>query len=260
MIYQSRREEAAVLDQLESNDKIIEQFGRQILVPGINEEGQLKLANRKVCIVGLGALGTIASQYLVRSGIGEISLIDPDNIEESNLHRQINYDQNDIGKSKAKISEKKLNNINNITKVQSYTETFENYIKLNKKYNFDLIFDCTDSHQNKILSSKFSKKNLIPYISISINSSEGIYFSQNYKNDSTLSCFECLFPRTDRHHRCLNSAMLGPVAGMVTSLACTKIIFALASNELTLENEINLIDLLTSDINKLQLKKLNCPH
>ena len=54
--------------------------------------------------------------------------------------------------------------------------------------------------------------------------------------------------------------MLGPVAGMVTSLACTKIIFALASNELTLENEINLIDLLTSDINKLQLKKLNCPH
>ena len=63
------------LDQLETTDKIIEQFGRQILVPGINEEGQIILANRKVCIIGLGALGTIASQYLVRSGIGEISLL-----------------------------------------------------------------------------------------------------------------------------------------------------------------------------------------
>jgi molybdopterin/thiamine biosynthesis adenylyltransferase len=68
------------LDQLESSDKILEQFGRQILVPGIDEEGQVTLSKRKICIIGLGALGTIASQYLVRSGIGQISLIDPDKI------------------------------------------------------------------------------------------------------------------------------------------------------------------------------------
>ena len=112
------------LDQLEPTDKIIEQFGRQILVPGINEEGQVILANRKVCIIGLGALGTIASQYLVRSGIGEISLIDPDTIEESNLHRQINYDLNDIGELKSEVSKKKLQEINNTTNIFSYSETF----------------------------------------------------------------------------------------------------------------------------------------
>ena len=54
--------------------------------------------------------------------------------------------------------------------------------------------------------------------------------SQNYKKNSSLPCFECLFPQTDQDHRCLNSAMIGPVAGMVTSLACTKIIFALTHN------------------------------
>ena len=248
------------LDQLEPTDKIIEQFGRQILVPGINEEGQIILANRKVCIIGLGALGTIASQYLVRSGIGEISLIDPDTIEESNLHRQINYDLNDIGELKSEVSKKKLQEINNTTNIFGYSETFESYLQKKLKYKFDLIFDCTDSHQNKILSSKFSKKQQAPFISISINSSEGIYFSQNYKKNSSLPCFECLFPQTDQDHRCLNSAMIGPVAGMVTSLACTKIIFALASNSLSLENEISLIDLLTSDINKLQLSKISCPH
>ena len=249
-----------VLDQLESNDRILEQFGRQILVPGIDEEGQITLSKRKICIIGLGALGTIASQYLVRSGIGQIFLIDPDKIEGSNLHRQINYDLNDIGKSKAEISHKKLKEINHITQIYSFSENFERYILNNSECNFDLIFDCTDSHQNKIFSSKYSKKKYVPFVSISINSTEGIYFAQNYKKDTSSFCFECLFPKTDKNHRCLNSAMIGPVAGMVTSLACTKIIFALASNSLDLKNEINLIDLLTSDINKLQLSKTNCSH
>ena len=100
------------LDQREPSDKILEQFGRQILVPGVDEDGQLQLTQRKICIIGIGALGTIASQYLVRSGIGDIHLIDPDVIEESNLHRQINYTLDDIGKYKSEVSKKILTNIN----------------------------------------------------------------------------------------------------------------------------------------------------
>ncbi len=146
-----------------------------------------------------------------------------------------------------------------ITKIISHQTTYENYLKENTNENFDLIFDCTDNHENKILSSQLCKKNRIAYVSISINSTEGIYFSQNYKKDAT-ACFACLFPQTDVNHRCLNSAMIGPVAGFVTSLACTKIIFALANSSNDLKSEINLIDLLTSDINKLQLAEINCPH
>ena len=88
-----------VLDQQEQSEKLIEEFGRQILIPGINEEGQLNISKKKICIIGLGALGTVASQYLVRAGVGEIHLIDYDIIEKSNLHRQINYDKDDVGKS-----------------------------------------------------------------------------------------------------------------------------------------------------------------
>ena len=247
------------LAQQELNDNLIEQFGRQMLVPGINEQGQLNLSKRKISIIGLGALGTVASQYLVRSGIGEIHLIDPDKIEESNLHRQINYTLEDVGAFKTEVSKNKLQRINNITKIISHQTTYENYLKDNVNQNFDLVFDCTDNHENKILSSQISKKNKIAYVSISINSTEGIYFSQNYNKDST-ACFACLFPQTDLNHRCLNSAMIGPVAGFVTSLACTKIIFSLANSSNDLNSEINLIDLLTSDINKLQLADINCPH
>ena len=152
------REEVEDLAQLELNDNLIEQFGRQILVPGIDEQGQLNLSKRKVCIIGLGALGTVASQYLVRSGIGEIHLIDPDHIEESNLHRQINYTLEDVGAFKSEVSKNKLQRINNITKIISHQTTYENYLKDNTNENFDLIFDCTDNHENKILSSQLSKK------------------------------------------------------------------------------------------------------
>ena len=86
-----------VLDQQEQSEKLIEEFGRQILVPGINEEGQKNISKKKICIIGLGALGTVASQYLVRAGVGEIHLVDYDIIEKSNLHRQINYDKDDVG-------------------------------------------------------------------------------------------------------------------------------------------------------------------
>ena len=169
------------LAQQELSDNLIEQFGRQILVPGIDEKGQLSLSKRKVCIIGLGALGTVASQYLVRSGIGEVHLIDPDKIEESNLHRQINYTLKDVGAFKTEVSKSKLQKINDITQIISYQTSYEKYLKENANEDFDLVFDCTDSHENKILSSQISKKNKIAYVSISINSTEGIYFSQNYK-------------------------------------------------------------------------------
>ncbi len=78
------------LDQRELTDnQVIEEFGRQLLVPGISEEGQNNLLKKHILLVGLGALGTIASQYLVRAGIGSITLLDFDKVSLSNLHRQI---------------------------------------------------------------------------------------------------------------------------------------------------------------------------
>ena len=154
------------LAQPELSDNLIEQFSRQILVPGIDEQGQLNLSKRKICIIGLGALGTVASQYLVRSGIGEVHLIDPDQIEESNLHRQINYTLEDVGAFKSEVSKNKLQRINDITKIISHQTSYENYLKENANQNFDLVFDCTDDHENKILYSQISKKNKIAYVSI----------------------------------------------------------------------------------------------
>jgi len=250
------------LDQRELTDnQVIEEFGRQLLVPGISEEGQNNLLKKHILLVGLGALGTIASQYLVRAGIGSITLLDFDKVSLSNLHRQINYNKKDINFYKSEVSKQVLENINSVTKIIQHPLSFEEFLKKNNFENLDFIFDCSDSYQTKINSSLFAKAKSIAYSSISINSSEGIFFSQDHiKTDETL-CFKCLFPSIDEtNHRCLNSAMIGPVAGFVASLACSKIILELAKNIPQMKNEILLIDLLTSDINKLQLKISNCKH
>ena len=250
------------LDQQELNEnQVIEEFGRQLLVPGISEAGQNNLLKKNILLIGLGALGTIASQYLVRAGIGSITLLDFDRVSLSNLHRQINYNKNDIDQYKSEISKTILSNINSVTKIDQYPISFESFLEKNDFDNIDYIFDCSDNYVTKTNSSLFAKSKSIAYSSISINSSEGIFFSQSYLKENNSYCFKCLFPNIDEtNHRCLNSAMIGPVAGFVASLACSKIILELAKTNPEMKNEILLIDLLTSDINKLQLNKSNCNH
>ena len=249
------------LDQQEqNNDFFIENFGRQILVPEINEKGQKKLSKSSVVIIGLGALGTIASQYCVRAGIGKIELIDFDKVELSNLHRQINYTKKNIGLSKALSSKRLLSEIDNGSKITASEMDFNYWCKEKDPTSYNFIIDCTDSYETKIQSSLYAKRNSIDYLSASISSSEGIIFFQQYHKNDKLPCFKCIFPKNQNNQRCLESAMIGPVAGLVSSLACIKILYCLAQQIKELQDQILLIDTLTTSINNLRLDLSDCNH
>ena len=119
------------------------------------------------------------------------------------------------------LNKKILLNINSVTKIVQYPISFESFLEINDFDNIDYIFDCSDNYVTKTNSSLFAKAKSIAYSSISISSSEGIFFSQSYLKENDSYCFKCLFPNIDEtNHRCLNSAMIGPVAGFVASLAC----------------------------------------
>ena len=94
------------------NKKEIEKFSRQIILKNIGALGQKKILSSKVLIIGMGGLGSPAADFLARSGIGTLGIVDHDIISLSNLHRQSLYDEKDINKSKVKIAKKKLNKIN----------------------------------------------------------------------------------------------------------------------------------------------------
>ena len=113
------------------NKREIEKFSRQIILKNIGAQGQRKIQNAKVLIIGMGGLGCPAAEFLTRSGIGTIGLADYDKVTLSNIHRQTLYAEKDINKSKVKIAKKKLNEINPKTKINIFNYKL-NKIKLNK--------------------------------------------------------------------------------------------------------------------------------
>ncbi len=129
----------------------MERYARQIMLPEIGEEGQKKLAEASVLIVGLGGLGSPVSLYLTGAGVGRIGLCDNDRVSVSNLQRQILYSEETEGRSKVTIASRRLTELSSKTIFDEWKEalTAENAKQIISKY--DLIIDCTDNHRTRYL-------------------------------------------------------------------------------------------------------------
>ena len=108
------------------NKEQIERFSRQIILKNIGPSGQEKIINSKILIVGMGGLGCPVAEFLTRAGVGSLGIIDSDNVDLSNIHRQSLYETDDLTKSKVIVAQKKLKKINSKTKIITYK------IRLNK--------------------------------------------------------------------------------------------------------------------------------
>ena len=111
---------------LKLNRNQIERFSRQIILKNIGTLGQKKIIHSKVLIIGMGGLGCPVAEFLTRAGVGYLGIIDSDNVDLSNIHRQSLYDIKDLNKSKVLAAQKKLKKINSQTKVNCHK------IRLNK--------------------------------------------------------------------------------------------------------------------------------
>ena len=130
----------------ELNQEQLDRYYCSIKLNEIGEQGQLKLLNSKVLVVGAGGLASSTLMYLSSSGIGYIGIIDSDNIASNNLPRQILYNSSDIGKKKVEMAKKRLRSLNKDVKVKVYDEllNIDNAAKIIKGY--DLIIDCVDNY------------------------------------------------------------------------------------------------------------------
>jgi adenylyltransferase/sulfurtransferase len=105
-----------------ANNKLYERYHRQVILPEFGEEGQQKLLNAKILVIGAGGLGCPALQYLTAAGVGTIGIVDDDVVALNNLHRQVLYSVNDIGLSKAERAAQILRQLNPEIKIISYNE------------------------------------------------------------------------------------------------------------------------------------------
>ncbi len=166
-------------------------YDRHLILPEFGEAAQLKLKNAKVLVIGAGGLGCPALLYLAAAGVGTIGIVDGDNIEESNLQRQVLFGSEDIGKSKAEVAAEKLSKQNPFVSIDAIPEflTTANAIVLFSEY--DVILDGTDNFATRYLCNDAAVICNKPLIHGSIFKFEGQVSVFNYKNGST---YRCLFP------------------------------------------------------------------
>ena len=174
------------------NKKEIEKFSRQIILKNIGALGQKKILASKVLVIGIGGLGCPVAEFLTRSGIGTLGIIDHDTVSLSNIHRQSLYDENDINKSKVKVAKKKLNLINSNTKINIFNFKlnrlrFEKIIK-----NYDYIVDGTDNFESKFLINDLSLKYKKFLVTGAISKFDGHIFTFDF-NDKKNPCLRCFY-------------------------------------------------------------------
>lgn len=239
------------------NKREIEKFSRQIILKNIGALGQRKIREAKVLIIGMGGLGCPAAEFLTRSGIGTLGIVDHDKVSLSNIHRQTLYTEKNVNKSKVKIAKKKLNEINPKTKINIFNYKL-NKIKFNKIIkNYDYIIDGTDNFESKFLINDISldyKKFLVVG---AISKFDGHIFSFDFKNKNSPSLRDFYQEEvvTDEILNCEYDGILGTVAGIVGTIQANEILKKILNIGENLNGFILILDLLNLDIRKIKLKK-----
>jgi len=239
------------------NKKEIEKFSRQIILRNIGALGQKKIQEAKVLIIGMGGLGCPAAEFLIRSGIGTLGIVDYDKISLSNIHRQTLYTEKDINKSKVKIAKKKLNEINPKTKINIFNYKL-NKIKFKKIIkNYQYIIDGTDNFESKFLINDISlgyKKFLVVG---AISKFDGHIFSFDFKNKNNPSLRDFYQEEvvTDDILNCEYDGILGTVAGIVGTMQANEILKKILNIGQNLNGFILILDLLNLNIRRVKLKK-----
>jgi len=169
------------------NNSQIERFSRQLVLKNIGAKGQKKILSSKILIVGVGGLGCPAAENLARAGVGTIGLIDNDIVNLSNIHRQSLFNTKDIKKLKVRVAEKKLKEINPLTKIKIYKKKLcQSNIKDVIK-NYDLIIDGSDNFKTKFLINDYCIKLKKKLVTGAISKFDGHIFTFDFKDKKTAS-------------------------------------------------------------------------
>ena len=165
----------------------IERYSRQLVLKNIGAKGQEKILSAHILIVGVGGLGCPAAENLVRSGIGNIGLIDDDIVGLSNIHRQSLFDTKDVNKSKVIVAKRKLKAINPNTKIKTYKKRLNNKNIKEIMKDYDLIIDGSDNFETKFLLNDICLKYKKKLITGAISKFDGHIFTFNFKDKKTAS-------------------------------------------------------------------------
>ncbi len=236
-----------------TNDQI-DRYKGQINLKKINIQGQIKIQKTKVLIIGAGGIGSPVTLFLSRSGISSLGIIDYDKVSKSNLHRQVLFDQKDIGKNKVTVAKNKIIKIDKNIKIKTYNKKINSKNLKSIIKNYDYIVDGTDSFQSKlnINDECINQKKKLFIGSVSQFDAHIFFFDFSKKG----SCLRCFMPKAPQiSPRCQDEGILGTVTGTVGTIISNELIKDTAGIKSTLLNKALIINFENLLFRKVKITK-----
>ena len=202
----------------------VERYARQIIIPEIGMDGQKKLLESSVLVLGAGGLGSALLYYLTACGVGNIGVADYDKVDLSNLHRQIIYDIEDIGKKKVLSVREKIKRLNPDINIAIFEEKIEKHNIQKIFSNYEIIVDGLDNFSDKFLVNEYSIKLNKKLVHAGVIGFEGQILTI-IPNKS--ACLKCLFPDKeplDYRQSCKEIGVLGPCVGVLSTLQAIEVV------------------------------------
>ncbi len=246
------------------NDDDLLRYGRHIMLPEIDFEGQKKLLAAKVLIIGVGGLGSPVAIYLAASGIGEISIADHDIVELNNLQRQIAHDEKSLGQSKVSSCANRMNAINSKINIIQLDIKLSGEQLLSSVAKADIVVDCTDNLKTRFEINRAcvqQKKWLVSAAAIRWEGQISVYHCGN--KDSP--CYHCCYGLRESGSKeldqtCSTNGVLSPVVGVMGSMQAIEVIKLIIAKGDLLVARVLLFDALSMQWESMQLpKNPDCP-
>lgn len=241
-----------------SENEII-RYSRHIILPQVGGKGQQKIKDSSVLVIGVGGLGSPCAFYLAAAGVGRIGLVDSDEVELSNLSRQILHFTPDIGQAKVYSAREKLKKLNPDVEVVCYKErvTSENIIPLIQDY--DVVVDGSDNFPTRYLVNDACVITGKPLSHGAILRFSGQVFTIFPGKGP---CYRCLFaepPPPGEVPNCQQAGVIGAVAGVVGAIQAIEVLKIILNHGKLLTEELLVIDLLEMDFHRVRIfKNRNC--
>ncbi len=208
------------------NQEQVLRYSRHLIMPEVGVEGQEKLVDAKVLLIGAGGLGSPNALYLAAAGVGTLGIVDFDVVDHTNLHRQVLHGTGDVGKLKVESARETVQDINPNVKVVTYTQPFRRDTALDIIKNYDVVVDGTDNFQTRYLTNDacvFLKKPNV-YASIFRFDGQATVFRPG---DPESPCYRCLYPEPPPPGEvpsCAEGGVLGILPGLVGLIQATEAI------------------------------------
>ena len=242
------------------NDEQLLRYSRQMMLPQMDFEGQQRLLTSHALVIGLGGLGSPVALYLAAAGVGKLTLVDDDEVELSNLQRQIIHREKSVGEAKVASAADSIAALNKDIIVNTITQRLDQTALEQQVALVDVVVDCSDNFETRFLLNAVTQKMNKPLVSGAAIRMEGQITVYDPRQENS-GCYRCLYQdEGELQQTCSEVGVLSPLLGVIGSIQSVETIKLLSEIGQSLAGRLLILDAFTMQWREIKLKpNPNCP-